>query len=50
MDDDVLLSARVVPYGKKQRLLLAADITRVRQLSRCGAISSPTSRTNCARR
>ena len=32
VDDDVLLSARVVPYGKKQRLLLAADITRVRQL------------------
>ncbi|QQS55181.1 MAG: phosphate regulon sensor histidine kinase PhoR [Candidatus Competibacteraceae bacterium] len=32
VDDGVLLSARVVPYGKKQRLLLAADISRVRQL------------------
>ena len=32
VDDGLLLSARVVPYGKKQRLLLATDITRVRQL------------------
>ncbi len=32
VDDDVLLSARIVPYGKKQRLLLVADISRIRQL------------------
>lgn len=27
-----LLSARIVPYGKKQRLLLVADISRIRRL------------------
>jgi hypothetical protein len=32
VDDELLLSARIVPYGKKQRLLLAADITRIRRL------------------
>lgn len=34
VDDELLLSARIVPYGKKQRLLLATDITRIRQLER----------------
>jgi two-component system phosphate regulon sensor histidine kinase PhoR len=32
VDDHQLLSARIVPYGKKQRLLLATDISRVRRL------------------
>ncbi len=32
VDDTRVLSARIVPYGKKQRLLLATDITRVRRL------------------
>jgi two-component system phosphate regulon sensor histidine kinase PhoR len=32
VDDVLLLGARVVPYGKKQRLLLATDISRVRRL------------------
>ncbi|HRD50692.1 MAG: phosphate regulon sensor histidine kinase PhoR [Candidatus Competibacter sp.] len=32
VDDALLLSARIVPYGKKQRLLLATDISRVRRL------------------
>ncbi|MFZ1860142.1 MAG: phosphate regulon sensor histidine kinase PhoR [Candidatus Competibacter sp.] len=32
VDDEVTLSARLVPYGKKQRLLLASDISRVRRL------------------
>lgn len=32
VDDPLLLSARIVPYGKKQRLLLATDISRVRRL------------------
>ncbi len=32
VDDEVTLNARVVPYGKKQWLLLATDITRVRRL------------------
>lgn len=32
VDDRLALSARIVPYGKKQRLLLATDITRVRRL------------------
>lgn len=32
VDDHLSLSARVVPYGKKQRLLLATDISRVRRL------------------
>ena len=30
--DDLLLNARIVPYGKKQRLLVATDISRVRRL------------------
>ncbi|HQC71813.1 MAG TPA: phosphate regulon sensor histidine kinase PhoR [Candidatus Competibacteraceae bacterium] len=32
VDDGLLLSARIVPYGKKQRLLLATDVSRVRRL------------------
>ena len=32
VDDAILLSARIAPYGKKQRLLLATDISRVRRL------------------
>lgn len=32
VDEQLLLSARIVPYGKKQRLLLVADITRIRRL------------------
>lgn len=32
VDDTLVLNARIVPYGKKQRLLLATDITRVRRL------------------
>ncbi len=32
VDDALVLNARIVPYGKKQRLLLATDITRVRRL------------------
>jgi len=32
VDDALLLGARIVPYGKKQRLLLATDISRVRRL------------------
>lgn len=32
VDDEVTLNARVVPYGKRQWLLLATDITRVRRL------------------
>ncbi len=32
VDAPLLLSARIVPYGKKQRLLLATDISRVRRL------------------
>ena len=32
VDDVRVLNARIVPYGKKQRLLLATDITRVRRL------------------
>lgn len=31
-NDAVLLSARLVPYGKKQRLLLATDISQIRRL------------------
>jgi len=30
--DGLALNARIVPYGKKRRLLLATDITRVRRL------------------
>ena len=32
VDDALVLSARIAPYGKKQRLLLATDISRVRRL------------------
>ncbi len=32
INDELMLNARVVPYGKKQRLLLATDITPVRRL------------------
>lgn len=32
VEDGLLLSARIAPYGKKQRLLLATDISRVRRL------------------
>jgi two-component system, OmpR family, phosphate regulon sensor histidine kinase PhoR len=32
VDDALLLSARIVPYGKKQRLLLATDVSRIRRL------------------
>ena len=32
VDDALLLSARLVPYGKKQRLLLVTDISRIRRL------------------
>lgn len=32
VDDALVLSARIVPYGKKQRLLLATDISQVRRL------------------
>ena len=32
VDGAVTLGARLVPYGKKQRLLLASDISRVRRL------------------
>ena len=32
VDDARTLNARVVPYGKKRRLLVATDITRVRRL------------------
>lgn len=32
VDDSLLLSARIAPYGKKQRLLLVTDISRVRRL------------------
>ena len=32
MDDARALNARIVPYGKKWRLLVATDITRVRRL------------------
>jgi len=32
VNDHRLLSARIVPYGKKQRLLVATDISRVRRL------------------
>ncbi|MBL8260184.1 MAG: phosphate regulon sensor histidine kinase PhoR [Candidatus Competibacteraceae bacterium] len=32
VDDGLMLGARIVPCGKKQRLLLATDISRVRRL------------------
>ncbi|MBL8251643.1 MAG: phosphate regulon sensor histidine kinase PhoR [Candidatus Competibacter sp.] len=32
VDDGLTLGARIVPYGKKQRLLLATDVSRVRRL------------------
>lgn len=32
VDDMLLLGARIVPYGKKQRLLLATDISQLRRL------------------
>ncbi len=32
VDDGLSLSARLAPYGKKQRLLLATDISRIRRL------------------
>ncbi|MDG4550034.1 MAG: phosphate regulon sensor histidine kinase PhoR [Candidatus Contendobacter sp.] len=32
VDDAILLGARLVPYGKKQRLLLAADVSQLRRL------------------
>ncbi len=32
VDDSLALSARIAPYGKKQRLLLATDISRIRRL------------------
>ena len=32
VDDALLLGARIVPYGKKQRLLLATDISQLRRL------------------
>jgi two-component system phosphate regulon sensor histidine kinase PhoR len=32
VDDSLLLGARVVPYGRKQRLLLVTDISRIRRL------------------
>ncbi len=32
VDDHLLLGARIVPYGKKQRLLVVTDISRVRRL------------------
>jgi two-component system, OmpR family, phosphate regulon sensor histidine kinase PhoR len=34
VNSEVLLNARVVPYGKKQWLLLATDMTRIRRLER----------------
>jgi len=32
VNDALLLSARIVPYGKKQRLLLATDVSQIRRL------------------
>ncbi|QKT04426.1 phosphate regulon sensor histidine kinase PhoR [Ectothiorhodospiraceae bacterium 2226] len=32
LDDQALLSINIVPYGKDQRLLIARDVTRLRQL------------------
>jgi len=32
VDDTLLLGARIVPYGKKQRLLLATDVSQLRRL------------------
>ena len=32
VDDALLLGARLVPYGKKQRLLLATDVSQLRRL------------------
>lgn len=32
VDDSLLLGVRIVPYGKKQRLLVATDISRIRRL------------------
>ena len=32
VDDALLLGARIVPYGKKQRLLLATDVSQLRRL------------------
>ena len=45
------LSVPVRRYGDGMKLVLSQDITRARALGRrCGAISSPTSRTRSARR
>ena len=32
VDETLLLNARIVPYGKKQRLLLATDVSQIRRL------------------
>lgn len=32
VDDALLLNARIVPYGKKQRLLLVTDVSRIRRV------------------
>lgn len=32
VDSELILNARIVPYGKKQRLLLVSDISRMRRL------------------
>ncbi len=34
LDENLLLSVRIVPYGREQRLLLARDVTRLQQLER----------------
>ena len=44
------LSLQIVPYGAGQLLVLVRDVTREAGWRRCARTSSPTPRTNCARR
>ena len=47
---DPYLALQMVPYGAGQSLLLVRDVTRQCGSRRCARTSSPTHRTNCARR
>ena len=44
------LSLQLIPFGESQNLVLSRDVTQAERVDACGASSSPTCRTSCARR
>jgi two-component system phosphate regulon sensor histidine kinase PhoR len=49
-DENLKLSFRLIPYSHEHSLLVVRDVTPLARSSMCAATSSPTCRTNCARR